>query len=383
MSKEKRALIAQMEPWFDEHEASAVYEYMKGGGWVTEFRKTREFEQMIAEFTGAQHCSVVCNGTVSLLLALVACGVGPGDEVIVPDYTMVATPNAVRLAGAEVIFADISPDSLCLDFDAMKGAVSPRTKAIMLVTVNGRYPNNLEDYIDFCRKKGIRVIEDAAQSLGSFKSGRHLGTFGDIGSFSFSAPKIITTGQGGALVTNDATLIQRVRLLRDFGRSSGGSDHYLTMGWNFKFTDIQAVIGIEQMKKLPWRLARKKELYALYRFHLEGTPGIFLIPTALDDTAPWFFDILVSDGLREPLVRHLGDGGIGTRPFYPALHSEPVYALAKEFPVADRIARQGLWLPSSSWLTDETVETVCDEIKSFMYSQARFRDATIENPLCL
>src|SRR5271157_228625 len=378
MSKEKRLFIAQMEPWFDEHEALAVYEYMKQGGWVTEFKKTREFEQMIADFTGARYCSVVCNGTVSLLVALLACGVGPGDDVIVPDYTMVATPNAVKLAGANVIFEDISANSLCLDFEAMKKAVSARTKAIMLVTINGRYPNNIQDFIEFCQQRGIRLIEDAAQSLGSFKSGHHLGTFGNIGSFSFSAPKIITTGQGGALVTNDDSLIQRVRLLRDFGRTAGGADHYLTMGWNFKFTDIQAVIGIEQMKKLPWRIKRKRELYALYRYHLEATPGISLIPTLLDDTTPWFVDVLVAEGLRNPLIEHLAARGIGTRPFYPALHSEPVYSLTKTFPVAERISRQGLWLPSSSQLDDESVERICDEVKSFMRSRGCLRGGTAE-----
>src|SRR3972149_5175066 len=146
---------------------------MKQGGWVTEFKKTREFERQIADFTGAKYCSVVSNGTISLTLALIACGIGPGDEVIVPDYTMVASANAVKLAGAEVVFADINPDNLCLDFELMKKAVSPRTKAIMLVTINGRYPSNLEEFVSFCKEKEIKLIEDAAQSLGSFKNGKH------------------------------------------------------------------------------------------------------------------------------------------------------------------------------------------------------------------
>lgn len=357
--------IPQMEPWFDENEANALNDYMKQGGWVTEFKKTREFERQLADFTGAKYCSVVSNGTISLTLALMACGVGPGDEVIVPDYTMVATPNAVKLAGAEVVFADISPDTLCLDFEKTKAAVTGRTRAIMLVTINGRYPAEMDDVVKFCKQHGLRLIEDAAQSLGSFKDGKHLGLFGEIGSFSFSAPKVITTGQGGALVTDDADLIEKIRKLRDFGRASGGSDHYLSMGWNFKFTDIQAVIGLEQMKKLPGRVERKKKIYGLYEENLRGVSGLSMIPTNLGNTSPWFIDVLVRNGRREELMAYLKDRNIGSRPFYPALHAEPAYALKGSYPVAELVAREGLWLPSSSKLTDEQVVTICREIQIF------------------
>lgn len=358
--------INQMEPGFDENEANAVFNYMKSGGWVTEFQKTRDFEKMIADYTGAKYCSVVSNGTVSLTLALIACGVGPGDEVIVPDYTMVASANAVKLAGAEVVFVDINPENLCLDFELMKKSVSPRTKAVILVTINGRYPENLEEFVSFCKEKNIKLIEDAAQSLGSFKNGRHLGTFGDIGSFSFSAPKIITTGQGGALVTDNEEIIGKIIKLRDFGREKPGSDHYLTMGWNFKFTDIQAVIGIEQMKKLPWRVQRKKDIYAIYQKNLEGIAGISFIPTNLENTSPWFIDVLIKDeNRRQFLIDYLKSKGIGSRPFYPALHAEPVYNQPGSYPATERIAKQGLWLPSSSKLTDEEIAYVCDAVKDF------------------
>lgn len=357
--------IPQMEPWFDDNEARSLYDYVKSGGWVTEFRKTREFEAQIAEYTGARFCSVVSNGTISLTLALMACGICPGDEVIVPDYTMVATANAVKLAGAKVVFVDICSDDLCMDFNRMQDAVTPKTRAVMLVTINGRFPEEMDSFASFCRDSGLRLIEDAAQSLGSYKDGKHLGTFGDVGSFSFSAPKVISTGQGGALVTNDEELMAKIRLLRDFGRSAGGSDHYLTMGWNFKFTDLQAIIGLEQMKKLPWRVQRKKEIYALYKSCLEGTPGLSLIPTKLNDTSPWFIDILVNNGKREGLIEYLHEKGIGSRTFYPALHTEPVYNLPLSYPVAERISKQGLWLPSSSKLTDDQIRYICREIKYF------------------
>ena len=360
--------VNQMEPWFDEREAQALYDYMHSGGWVTEFKRTREFEEMIARYTGAKYCSVVSNGTVSLTLALLACGVGLGDEVIVPDYTMVATANAVKLAGANVRFVDIDLSNLCLDFNLMCKAVTPLTKAVILVSINGRCPDNIEDYVAFCRERGLHLIEDAAQSLGSFKKGKHLGTFGTFGSFSFSAPKVITTGQGGALITDDEVLIGRIRRLRDFGRASGGSDHYLSIGWNFKFTDIQAVIGIEQMKKLAWRVERKKEIYSLYRDALSDIGGVRFIDTNLDETSPWFIDVLVGAKNRESLIEYLKSKDIGSRPFYPALHSEPVFGLHLSCPVAEQVASEGLWLPSASKLSDETIIEICDIVRNYFSS---------------
>lgn len=354
-----------MEPWFDEKEADALYAYMKAGGWVTEFKKTREFEEEVRKFIGAKYCSIVPNGTVSLVLALIACGVRRGDEVIVPDYTMAATPNAVVLAGAKVVFADIEKESMCLNLENMKKVLTPSTKAVMLVTINGRYPKDLDAIVKFCKEKNIFLIEDAAQSLGCYKDGKHLGTFGDIGSFSFAMPKVITTGQGGALVTDNPKLIEKIHLLRDFGREKGGEDHYLSMGWNFKFTDIQAVIGLEQMKKLPARLVRKKEIYALYKKELQDVEEIEFFPTNLEDTSPMFIDVLVPAERRASLVENLKGQGIGTRQVYPALHSEPVYRISGSFPIAEEIAKRGLWLPSSSKLTDGEIKKVCERIKNF------------------
>lgn len=359
--------INQMEPSFDMNEANHLNEYMLSGGWVTEFKKTRQFEDMIKEYTGAKYCWVVANGTVSLSIALMACGVGIGDEVICPDYTMVATPNSAELIGAKAVFVDIDKKSLCMDFDKMKAAITTKTKAVLLVTLNGRYPENIEEFAAFCKEKGIYLIEDAAQSLGSFYKGKHLGRFGVIGSFSFSAPKIITTGQGGALITDDEELNDRIKKIRDFGRDVGGSDHYLIKGWNFKFTDIQAIIGIEQMKKLPARVQRKKEMGKLYDSLLQGINGIKLIETNFENTAPWFYDILCKK--REELIMFLKEEkGIGTRVFYPALHSEPAYGYNQlSFPVAEEISAKGLWLPSSMSLTDKQIIYICESIKEFYY----------------
>ncbi|MBD5448794.1 MAG: DegT/DnrJ/EryC1/StrS family aminotransferase [Lachnospiraceae bacterium] len=356
--------ISQMEPSFDDCERNALNEYMLAGGWVTEFKKTREFENAIAEYTGASFCSVVSNGTVALSIALMACGVTVGDEVIVPDYTMVATPNAAELIGAKAVFVDIDIRNLCMDFDRMKEAVTEKTKAVILVSINGRYPASIEQFVDFCKEKNIYLIEDAAQSLGSFYYGKHVGRYGDIGSFSFSAPKIITTGQGGALITDNEELYINIKRIRDFGRDQGGSDHYLIKGWNFKFTDIQAVIGLEQMKKLPDRVKRKKEIGKIYQDLLTDIPGVELIETDLTQTAPWFYDILCED--RQGLMAYIKEKNIGTREYYPALHKEPAYHYTNlSFPVAEDVAQRGLWLPSAVTLTDEEVNYVCNNIKMY------------------
>lgn len=356
------SFIHQMEPWIGEEEKQAMSEYLDSGAWLTEFKKSREFEEMICQYTGSKYCSMMPNGTLSLIVALVACGIQRGDDVLVPDYTMVATPNSVVLAGARPVFVDVEEDSLCIDFDDLKHRITRKTRALMLVSINGRVPNKMKEILDFCAKKNVIVIEDAAQSLGSFYDTRHLGTFGAIGSFSFSVPKVITTGQGGALITDDKDLYERIKKIRDFGRPTGGSDHYLTMGWNMKFTDLQAVIGIEQMKKLPWRVERKKKIYKLYKKNLSHIKSIVFVPTC-PETSPWSIDVIVDN--RKELITYLSENNIGSRPFYPPLHSEPVYGFSDSFPVTEKIARKGLWLPSSSKLSDDEINEICGKIEAF------------------
>lgn len=359
--------INQMEPWIAEEEKRAMMDYLDSGGWLTEFKKTREFERMIANYTGSKYACVVNNGTVSLIIALMALGIGNGDEVIVPDYTMIASANAIVLAGARPVLVDIDPSNLCLDFDLAEKAITPKTKAIMYVSINGR-SHDMEKVIALVRKYNLYLIEDAAQSLGSRCNGKHLGTFGEIGNFSFSSPKIITTGQGGALVTDNEEFFKRISMIKDFGRPKSGVDFYEIMGLNSKFTDLQAVIGIEQMKKLDWRVERKKKMYGLYRSLLDGIEGIELIDTNLEDTSPWFIDIFISGGQkeREKLALFLDERGIGTRPFYPAIHTQPPYSHVNgDFKNSIYISQRGLWLPSSSFLTDKDVEGICQYIRDF------------------
>ena len=356
-----------MTPWIGQEERDAVGLYLSSGGWLTEFALTEQLERELASFVGTQYASMVPNGTLSLYVALKALAIESGDEVIVPDYTMIATANAVVMAGATPVFVDVDPSTQCLDLEAAERAITSETKALMVVSINGRSPD-MDEVGRMAARHGLRVIEDAAQSLGSRSNGRHLGSFGEVGSFSFSPLKIITTGQGGAVVTDDEELYLAVERLKDFGRATSGTDHHETMGFNFKFTDVQAAIGLAQMQKLPWRVERKKEMFRRYRAELEPIPSVTVPVTNLSDTAPWFIDIMVPDPAA--LASFLAGKGIGTRRFYPPTHTQPAYNVAGTWPGSQHLYEHGLWLPSSSSLTDEDIATICGEIRSF-FSQPR------------
>lgn len=360
-----QSFIMQMRPLFGEEEKKAICEYMDEDGFITEFKRTEQFEQMIAEYTGAKHCVVVNNGTISLTLAAMAVGVQAGDEVIVPNYTMIATPNSVKMFGAAPVFVDVEPETLCLDIEKVKQALTPKTRAIVLVSANGRYPKvGISAFEELARERNLLLIEDSAQSLGSFyPDGRHIGRAGLVGSFSFSAPKIISTGQGGALITDDDTVAVKLRRLKDFGRSGGGNDIHGSIGYNFKFTELQACIGIEQMKKLPARVERKKEIWRRYADNLTGVSGIKLFDHDLERTSPWFIDSLVEN--REGLIAHMKAAGIGTRVMYPPINKQIAYQMAGEHSISNLIGEKGLWLPSAVQLTDEEVDRICAAIRGF------------------
>jgi perosamine synthetase len=357
--------IPQMQPWFGDEEKGAIIEYLNEGGFMTEFKRTEKFEQMVAEFTKAKHCIVVNNGTISLTLAAMALGIGHGDEVLVPNYTMIASPNSVKMIGANPIFVDVEAETLCMDVKLAEKAITKKTKAIMLVTANGRYPKaGIEAFKTLCKKHGIALLEDAAQSLGSYyPDGKHIGLHGEIGSFSFSSPKIISTGQGGCLVTNNDDMAYKLRRLKDFGRSGGGSDVHDSIGFNFKFTELQACLGIEQMKKLSARIKRKKEISRRYEKNLDGLKGIKLFAHDFKYTVPWFIDSLCER--RAELQAFLKEKNVGSRVMYPPINRQKAYQLEGQHPISNLVGEQGLWLPSANQLTDGQIDHICKSIREF------------------
>jgi len=358
------AFIHQVEPWLSGKERLALDTYLKSGGWITEFGETEALEKKIQAFLGVKHAVLTTSGTAALILSLISLGIKRGDKVIVPNLTMVATANAVRLLGAEPVFVDIESTSLCIDPRSIP--LPKGTKALIHVSLNGR-AGNLQAVRTFCKKHKLHFLEDSCQAFTSKHTGRYLGTFGDIGCYSLSPHKIITTGQGGIIVTNDKTLYERAKRLKDFGRLTGGSDYHEAVGYNFKFTDLQAVFGRAQFKTIRERIRMKKKLFASYRAHLAGIAEVEFVPTNLRETTPWFVDILVPEHTRKSLIQFLKERGIGTRPFYPPVTSQPIYRKAKRssLPVSENVAARGLWLPSSCFLKEGEVKKVCASIKDF------------------
>lgn len=356
--------INQVEPYLSGDEAKAVTEYLNSGGWLTEFRKTKEFEEMIADYIGVKHAIVITSGTVGLYLALLAHGVGKGDKVLVPNYTMIATINAVKWAGAEPVLVDVEPKTLCLDIGKID--LKQSYKAMLYVPINGRYGDMVE-VVDFCIKHDIVLIEDACQAMGSVCKESKIGTFGDSAVFSFTPHKIITTGQGGVIVTNDDDIANKLRKLKDFHRTAPATDWHDGLGFNFKFTDLQAVIGIEQLKIIDFRVKRKREIYELYKKSLKGIVEIQMIDTDLNEMVPWFVDIyLESEATRNDLGVYLKKSGIGARNAYPPVNRQPMYAQDdNEYPISCDFAPRCLWLPSSIGLRDDQITMVCYFVLKF------------------
>ena len=360
-----KPFIPQMRPLFGAEEKNEITTYLEGDGYLTEYKKTEDFESEVAAFVGAKHCIVVNNGTVSLTLAAIALGIEAGDEVIVPNYTMIATPNSVKLLGAKPIFVDVESETLVLDIELLKQSITKKTKAIILVSANGRSPRSGIDAFEMLSNEtGIPIIEDAAQSLGSYyPDGRHVGRAGQIGSFSFSTSKIISTGQGGALVTDDDILAEKLRRLKDFGRARGGIDIHDSIGFNFKFTELQACVGLSQMRQLLNRISRKKEIWRKYRDALSHVEGIKIFEHDLNFCTPWFIDCRASR--RDDLAAYLTSNGVGSRNMYPPIHGQRCYHLDGHYPVSEEIGRSGLWLPSMVQLSDDQISEICSKISEF------------------
>ncbi|MBI3708581.1 MAG: DegT/DnrJ/EryC1/StrS family aminotransferase, partial [Proteobacteria bacterium] len=325
---------------------------------------TREFEARVATLLGVKHCVAVTSGTTAISLALMALGIGPGDEVIVPDLTFIATANAARMAGATVKLVDVEPRRLALDPEAAMRAVGPRTKAIVTVDVNGRGAD-YGFFEKFCRERGLRLVCDAAEALGSSYAGRKLGSFGDAGCFSFSANKNVTSGQGGMIAVNDTAMYQKLIELKDQGRGkrgTGGDDAHPVLGFNFKFTDLQAAVALAQLDSLEERCAQAARRDAWFRRALADCPGVRFPDASQPGEIRLWADALFTE--RERVRRALDEARIGYRGFWFPLHTQPPYAAQTgPFPVATDVSARGLWLPSHFTLTEAQVDRTAGVIR--------------------
>jgi len=363
-------------PQFGSEEKSLVAEVIDSG-FLNDGDVTSRFERQVAELLGCKHVIAATSGTSAIFLSLAGVGIKAGDEVLVPDVTFIATANAVSLTGAKPVLVDVDPQDLTLDPAAAERAITPRTKAIIPVHVSGRAvdPSTISD---LAKRHGLLVIEDAAEAFFSKHRGRCLGTFGSAGCFSLSPNKTITTGQGGLIVTDDDQLHIRLRELKDQGRparGTGGDDTHNTVGYNFKFTNLQAAIGLAQLKNLPHRADRMRSIYEGYRDGLREVEEISVIPFHLDDgELPQWTDVLVDQ--RDDLYDHLASRGIRGRRFWHPLHTQAPYRMpSQQFPNSSKQIPHAMWLPSAFTLSDEDIAAVCAEIQSFVKLQTGLKRA--------
>jgi len=360
-------VIHQIEPWIDELELEELKRVISST-FVVEHDLTREFEGLTRELTGAKHAVAVMNGTVALYCCLRALGIGPGDEVIVPDLTFIASANAVIMAGADPVFCDILPDTFCLDPARIESVVTPRTKAIMPVHLYGQSAD-MDAIMDVAARLGLLVVEDAAQGVGVRFRGRHAGTFGQLGILSYYGNKTVTCGEGGVILTDDDELAQACYRLKNHGRDGKGVFIHEHIGFNFSFTEMQAAVGIAQMKKLPRIIARKRAIHDRYIQELEGINR--LRPAYVDPRCSpvfWFTSFLCDDA--EELGTFLQKNAVQTRRFFYPLHLQPCYRDRKlnrsDFPVSEQIYSRGISLPSSYHLTESDQSIVIELIRKFL-----------------
>ena len=364
--------IFQYEPEIKEEDIKAVKDYLESGGFITEFKQTREFENLITEFCRVKETSIFPNGTLTLFSILKQLNIGTGHKVIVPNYTMAATAFSVIETGAEVIFCDIEWPSLCISLKEIKKIIErndEKISALMFMSANGRYPSyEIEELVDICAQNDIYLIEDSAQALGSFyKDGSHIGTKGIAGSISFSMPKILTTGQGGAIISNNESFMKKIKGYRDFGRANGGgSDFHDDIGLNFKYSDLQAVLGISQFKRINQTINIKKENYQNFRNNIENK-YLSLLPNDTKFTTPWFYEIFTK--YQKELITWLKSKNIGCRPMYPELNRQKALnghnQCEQIFQNSRKISNGGVWIPSHPKLTRSQIEYISEIINLF------------------
>ncbi|MDZ4700573.1 MAG: aminotransferase class I/II-fold pyridoxal phosphate-dependent enzyme [Rhodothermales bacterium] len=327
------------------------------------------FQETFRAYVGSEHALCTSSGTTALHLALVALGVGPGDEVIVPNLTFGASANAVIHAGAIPVFADVDPDTWTLSAAGVREALSVRTRAIMPVHLYG-HPCDMDPIMDLARRHNLFVVEDCAEALGAEYKGRQVGTFGDVGCFSFFANKVITTGEGGMVTTNRRSLHEKMAILRDHGMEKSRRYWHLYAGFNYRMTNIQAAIGLAQMERVDAFLAKRLEIVDRYNRGLGDLPGIILPPEApWARNIFWLYSILIDESVlgldRDTLRSVLAEHGIETRNFFCPLHDQPAYIpyAHGDFPVTASLAARGMNLPTSNDLSLEDVDRVCTIIR--------------------
>lgn len=332
-----------------------------------------KFEESFRNYVGSQHATTVSNGTVALHLALHALGIGPGDEVIVPSFTYIASVNTITQTGATPVFAESKADDWLVDPQSISDLITPKTRAVMPVHLYGA-ACDMDAICEIATSHGLFVVEDCAEALGTLYKGQHVGSFGDVGTFSFFGNKSITTGEGGMVVVNDPEIDRKLRTVKGQGQDPSRRYWHSELGFNYRMTNLAAAIGLAQMERVDAFLTRKREIAALYRASLNGNHGLtFQVISPHISSSNWLVSLLLPKGTdRDLIMNKLASSGVESRPVFYCAHQMPHHMRSNlSLPVAEDIAERGLSLPSYPGLSNEQVEFIADQLVSALGDGAR------------
>jgi perosamine synthetase len=366
-------MIPVCEPLIGGRELEYVADCINTNWISSQGRYIQEFEDQFARYCGCSFGISTTSGTTALHLALKALGIGPGDEVILPAFTMIATGFAISYTGATPVLVDAEIDTWNIDVGKIEEKITSRTKAIMPVHIYG-HPCDMDPILELANKYHLYVIEDAAEVHGAEYKGRKAGGLGDISCFSFYANKIITTGEGGMVLTNDARVAEKLRALRDLSHSPEKRFLHNEIGFNYRMTNVQAAIGLGQFERID-ELAGMRRTNALrYNTYLQDVKGITLpVEKNWAKNVYWMYSILIEPEFgigRDEFMHRLGEQGIQTRAFFIPMHLQPAFLnmglfKGEQYPISEEISGKGLYLPSGSGLEEETIKYICETVKSF------------------
>lgn len=361
-------IIPVCQPTLEGNERKYVLECMDTN-WISSRGKfVDEFEERFSHYCGVRFGITTNSGTTALHLALATMGLGDGDEVIIPSFTMISTANAISYLGAKPIPVDVEPETWNIDPDKIEEKITDKTRAIIPIHTYG-HPADMDRLQSIADKYGLDIVEDAAEAHGAKYKGKRVGSFGKMAAFSFYANKIITTGEGGMIVTDDEELAERIGTLRNYGFTQERHFWHKVMGFSYRMTNLQAAIGLGQFEKIDELIQGRIDNARLYSKGLSDIPGITTPHESRDVKAVyWMYGVLVEDAFgisKDELRQKLAARGIETRSFFIPIHLQPIYSylLSDEFPVSEELGKKGFYLPSASNLRPDQIEFIVEVIR--------------------
>ena len=359
------------EPYLGGNELKYVSDCITSNWISSQGHYITRFEESLSEYLSIEHSVATSSGTTALHLALASLGVSAGDEVIVPTLTFAACANVILQCGATPVFVDVSEDTWTMDPQLIEELITEKTRAIMPVHLYG-HPCDMDPILEIARRRDLFIIEDCAESLGATYKGKLTGTFGHVACFSFFANKVITTGEGGMLVTGDKEIMEKARVLRDHGMSKSKRYWNEAAGFNYRMTNMQAAIGVAQMEKIESFLARRREITDRYNSNLSGIPGLTLPPEQeWAGNIFWLYTILLDEDMLgisvEDMIEKLRQKGIETRPVFHPLHLQPPYpGVESPLKVSEEIAKRGMSLPTGNDIMVDDIDRVTEAIQKIL-----------------